>query len=57
MVLRNQKNDFRALIQTLLVTNFPQKNRLVYEIKQLVKEVIQFTKVFAIYFIFKNSKM
>ena len=42
--------------KTLLVTNFPFKTGLDYEIKQLSKEVLQFTKVFAIYFIFKFSK-
>ena len=43
--------------KTLLVTNFPFKTRLDYEINQPSKEVLQFTKVFAIYFIFKNSRM
>ena len=44
-------------IKTLLVTNFPFKNGSDYETKQLSKEVLEFTKTFAIYFIFKSSSM
>ena len=43
--------------KTFLVSNFPFKAGLDYEIKQLSKEILQFTKVFAIYFIFKKGRM
>ena len=50
-------NLLKFFIKILLVTNFPFKSGLEYEIKQLNKEILQFTKVFATYFIFKNSRM
>ena len=43
--------------ELLLITNFLLKTALDYEIKQLSKESFQFTKVYATYFIFKNSRM
>ena len=42
-------------MKTLPVTNFPFKNGSDYETKQLSKEAVEFTKTFAIYFIFKSS--
>ena len=50
-------NVLTFFTKTLLVTNFPFKTRFYYEIKQLSKEILQFTNIFAIYFIFKNSRM
>ena len=50
-------NVLRFFTETLLVTNFIFKTGLDYEIKQLSQKVLQFTKVFAIYFIFKNSRI
>ena len=47
----------RQYIKILLVTNFSFKAGLDYKIKQQSKEILQFTKVFPIYFIFKNSRM
>ena len=50
-------NVLRLFTETLLATNFIFKTGLDYEIKQLSERVLQFTKLFAIYFIFKNSRM
>lgn len=59
MVLWKQikNNNLRGFIYTLFVTSFPLKNREDYQTKQLSKKFLQFTKVFAIYLIFKNSTM
>ena len=59
MALRKQTIDheLRFFTKTLLVTNSLFKTGLDYEIKQLSKEILQFTKIFAIYFIFKKSRM
>ena len=50
-------NVLRFCTETLFVTNFIFKIGLDYEIKQVSKKLLQFTKVFAIYFIFKNSRI
>ena len=50
-------NELSFFTKTLLVTNFSFKTGLDYKIKQLSKEILQFTKVFAIHFIFKNNWM
>ena len=59
MALRKQAIDnvLRFFTETILITNFIFKIRLDYEIKQLTQNFLQFTKVFVIYFIFKNSAM
>ena len=53
----NYRQWVKVFTNTLLVTNFQFKTGLDYEINQPSKEILQFTKVFSIYFIFKNSGM
>ena len=58
MALQKQtiNNVLKFFTRTLLVPNFPFKTGL-DEIRQLSKEILLFTKVFANCFIFKNSRM
>ena len=52
-----QEENIALWKKILLVSNFPFKNGLDYELKQLSKEALQFTGAFTIYFIFKNIKI
>ena len=49
--------DLWLLEQHHILTRKKNKTGLDYEIKQLGKEILQFTKVFAIYCIFNNRRM
>ena len=47
--------NLRTFIETVLVTNSLFKNG--YEAKQKCKNILQFIKILAVYFIFKNSNI
>ena len=54
---KQTKQCIKVFAKVLLVTNFPFNFGLDYKKKQLSKEFLQFAKVFAIYFIFRNNRM